>query len=119
MADPERYMKLKRPCVDCPFVVANHFPLGRERREGIAESLKFGETFSCHKTVVYRDDGEPDTTSSARCFGAASVLYKSRRPPMQIEQIAVRLGIAKPPTDRQLNNDSTYDNLDAFMEDDR
>ena len=119
MADPDKYMKLKQPCKDCPFVVANQFPLGLERRREIGKSLLAGETFSCHKTINYDNEGLPDTTSSARCFGAASVLYKSRRPPMQVEQIAVRLGIARPPTERQLCNPKTYDNLNAFMEDDR
>lgn len=114
MIDPfRRVLSLKKPCADCPFVVANAFPLAAERREQIAESLRGGKTFSCHKTVEY-GDGEPDATKAVRCFGAASVLEKGGDRPMQIEQVARRL---LPDIEPLPDCNGTYDSLDAFVAD--
>lgn len=109
-----KYLSLKKPCSDCPFVVANRFPLPTQRRQEIATDLRFGKTFSCHKTVEYTDDG-PDTTNSSRCFGAASVLHKGGNAPMQGDQLAVRLGIAEIKGD--LDRVDTFESLDAFTAD--
>ncbi|AZS07948.1 hypothetical protein PBI_GRAY_96 [Gordonia phage Gray] len=112
----KKYMALKKPCADCPFVKSVNFPLGITRRHEIADSLGRGETFPCHKTVTYDDDGYArHTGGESRCFGAASVLHKGGDAPMQAEQVAVRLGIADPPYDDQLETDRTYDSLNEFV----
>lgn len=110
----KKYLALKKPCADCPFVVQNAFPLARERRSGIAASLGRGETFSCHKTVEYTDDG-PVTDESSRCFGAASVLHKSGMSAMQAEQILTRLGYGEVNYD-SYNTDTTFATMQDFVE---
>jgi len=47
---------LKKPCDNCPFLREPYFHLGPDRREELADSLRRGMSFSCHKTVNYDDD---------------------------------------------------------------
>lgn len=113
----ERYMRLRRPCVDCPFVVKNEFPLTKERRKQIADSLRRSETFHCHKTIEYLDDDEGgyNTENSSRCFGAASVLHNEGRAPMLGEQIAVRLDMADAPVYPEPEDSGVYMSLQDFQ----
>lgn len=118
-SNPTKFLALRKPCKDCPFVVAVNFPLGIGRRQEIADSLARGETFPCHKTVTYDDDGSVIyNQGESRCFGAASVLYKSGHAAMQMEQIAARLGMGEFPQDEQLDIDDTYNTLEAFVDGD-
>lgn len=111
-----RFMALKKPCADCPFVVAHEFPLHASRRQEIAQSLRVGESFPCHKTVTYDDDGQVvRNRGESRCFGAASVLHKSGEAPMQLEQIAYRLGVADYNPDA-LDREDTFSTLEEFEE---
>lgn len=66
-----------------------------DRREDIADTLREGKTFSCHKTVHYTDDG-PDSSDAVQCFGAAASLHQSGLRPMQAQQIAERLRLVEP-----------------------
>ncbi|WP_155832210.1 hypothetical protein [Gordonia alkanivorans] len=114
-----KFLALVKPCRDCPFDTAVKFPLGIRRRSEIAEGLRRGETFFCHKTVNYDDDAlKNDCAVESRCFGAASVLHKNGLAPMQAEQVAVRLGIAQEPREELLETDRTYGSLDDFVLDD-
>lgn len=64
------------------------------------------------------DDGDEQTTdqsNASRCFGAASVLHKSGLAPMQMEQIAYRLGVADYNPDG-LDRDDTFSTLEDFEE---
>lgn len=117
MSNPVKFLALRKPCRDCPFVIAVNFPLGMDRRNEIANSLERGETFPCHKTVTYDDeDGSVIyNQGESRCFGAASVLHKGGHSPMQMEQIAYRLGMGELPEDEQLQIETTYDSLEAFV----
>ena len=114
MSDPRAYMRVVRPCKNCPFVADNEFPLSSARREEIADALTHGDTFFCHETIDYRD-GETDTGSASRCFGAASMLHRAGYPPMQTEQIIHRLGIADY-NPEQYERDDVYQTIESFLE---
>ena len=111
MNPAEQFLRVVRPCADCPFVVANNFPLDASRRREIARGLRQGGSFSCHKTVDDSEE-EPDVNGSSRCVGAASVAYKSGVI-SQVEQIAYRLGLANHNT-KVLERDDTFSSLEDF-----
>ena len=115
MTTPKEFLRVVRPCAHCPFVEANNFPLRKSRRKEIAESLRSGTTFFCHSTVDYTDEGADMSSSSGRCVGAASVLYRSGLPPMQNEQIIYRLRLAECNTS-VLDRDDTFPTLEDFEE---
>lgn len=61
---------LKTPCDQCPFRTdVPSFHLGARRAQGIAETLKGGNTFQCHKT----GDHNPQ-----HCAGALIALKKDQ-----------------------------------------
>lgn len=109
---------LKGPCSNCPFRSDKPFYLDEDRVTEIAESLRDGATFYCHKTVVYDDppesqdldpeasdacdDEESDPSFSGRitnraraCAGALATMEREGRP-NQIMRIAHRLGFYDP-----------------------
>lgn len=77
----DRY-RLTTPCTDCPFRTDKPFPLRRSPE--IAQALREGSTFDCHKTTHETGTGKP-----AFCAGALIVLEKSEGP-NQIMRIAER-----------------------------
>ena len=105
---PKDFLKLKAPCVDCPFRKDRNFPMRKKRRENIVASLKVGQTFPCHKEWT----GQPH---DPRCFGAASTLHKSGFPPVQMEQVATRLGLAPYPAKEWLLTPLTFNSLRDFI----
>lgn len=107
------FLALTQPCPDCPFRRDSPIRLRRGRREEIARALRAGDTFFCHKTVDYSGD-DPDTTDAARCYGAASVTFKTTGTVSQNEQIATRLGLGTPDTARY-ETTATYASLDHFQ----
>jgi len=73
--------KCTKPCGNCPFRRSVEFPLGAERRSGIAESLSNDfHNFPCHKTK-FAPSGAPLPDSAERhCVGALMVLEQIGRP---------------------------------------
>lgn len=64
-----------KPCADCPFRKEPYFHLSEGRREEIADALRAGGRFPCHKTVDYdaRENGGFDS-KSVFCAGAMAVM---------------------------------------------
>lgn len=97
---------LKGPCSNCPFRNDKPFYLGEDRVIEIAQSLRDGATFYCHKTLNMdaqddscdeEDEGNPTRDSAignrARaCAGALATMENEERP-NQIMRIAERLGL--------------------------
>lgn len=113
---PEEYFALTHACKHCPFRTDVPNYLDRRRKEDIANALRRGEEFVCHKTVDYSDSDEVDNTAedletndgqdNARaCAGARSVAHKEGVV-SQMEQIATRLGftVAVPQSDNLTYN---------------
>jgi len=93
------YCKLARPCGGCPFTTDDRFKgLSVDRRREIADSLRRGESFTCHRTVDgFDDDGEAVLGDRARlCAGARATLEVAGEREPQILQIARRLGVDVP-----------------------
>ena len=88
---------MKRPCVSCPFRrgMGERFQLRPQR----LQSIKRANSFQCHKTVDYDEDGdgEPGGDKAQQCVGLMAVLHRIKLP-NQIMQIAERLGGFNPET---------------------
>ena len=111
------HMNLKKPCGEmCPFR-RDCLPgwLGHDRAKGIALALEDGAVFSCHKTVNYDDDDEPNrsTSNHEHCAGAMLTLMKEGRENTWM-QVAERLGYWD--RSRMEDEGNTFDNLDEFIE---
>lgn len=107
--------KLKSPCANCPFRTDKYFHLTHQRAQDIADSLRDGGDFPCHKTLDYSLPGGPDRNGPGvqRCAGMLIVMEKSEGP-NQIMRIAERLRLYDP---TRLDMDApVYDSLDAFVE---
>ena len=111
-------MKLhpKPPCDDCPFRVAPRFHFDEDRACEIAQALRRGESFSCHKTLDYSESAGAVTPQTRHCAGAMLVLEKEGRP-NQLMQVAQRLGCYDAEGLRQASRHvPVYADLDAFAE---
>ena len=95
--DSQHFFDLVRPCGACPFRSDKDFFLPVERKEQIAESLRVGEAFTCHKTLEYTDEGPHHIDRSRACAGAAGTLANEGLPEQQNRQVASRLGFPVPP----------------------
>jgi hypothetical protein len=86
--------ELVRPCKDCPFRSDITFYLTPKRVREILDSITTRQqTFSCHKTNSFEDDGEiVETKDSQHCAGAMILLERINRP-NQMMRIAERLRI--------------------------
>ena len=88
--------RLQKVRADCPFRRDVPFHgLDTERVEEIAESLRAGASFHCHKTLDYDADGDPVVESSQVCAGALATMEKGREP-NQSMRVAERLGLYDP-----------------------
>jgi hypothetical protein len=107
-------MDMKRPCAQCPFRYDVPGYLTGRRAEEIADALLSDQSFACHKTVEYDDDGEGDVTGeSQHCAGAAIWLEHQERP-NQWMRISKRLGFYDPSA---LDMESpVFDDYYAFIE---
>lgn len=84
---------MPRPCQNCPFSKKQPGFLGKARATEIAEGLNHGESFSCHKTLDYKDgNGRAISGVTVMCAGAALLLENIDKP-NQLMQLAQRLGI--------------------------
>ncbi len=111
---------MKSPCENCPFRsdLRPPFFLRRSRAEEIAESLRRGESFHCHKTVNYDDawDGKI-TETSLLCAGALLVLdAESSMFASQMLRIAARLGRFDPDEDIDHASAQVFGDLDEFVD---
>ena len=101
---------LKKPCDNCPFRTDIDFPLRKGRRAEIANELRSGGTFSCHKTIDY-DKG--NTNKESHCVGALlvidseGILYQN-----QMVRIAERLGLFN--SNNLVNDGIVFDDLYEF-----
>jgi hypothetical protein len=86
--------ELRTPCPKCPFRRDVKPYLRRDRAQEIADSLtRQQQTFPCHLTVEYGDDGEEIYgTHEQHCAGALIILEAMNRP-NQMMRIAERMGV--------------------------
>lgn len=106
--------RLTTPCGDCPFRTDRPFPLTAQRATEIAECLRGGGDFPCHKTLDYDGTGEPDINGprAQRCAGMLIVMERSGDR-NRIMQIAERLGLYDP---RRLDMAApVFPSLDAWV----
>lgn len=105
---------LKRPCKHCPFREDIEPYLPEWRAEEIANSLRSGATFPCHKTTAHDEDsGEAhETRNSQFCAGALIVLELGEEP-NQMMRIGERLGLYD---HKKLDMESpVYSDLNEFV----
>lgn len=88
---------MQTACVACPFRsdIQPYLPIARVRQ--IVQSITVEQqTFSCHKTNDFDDDGNTvETPRSQHCAGAMAFLLQ-RGQPNQMMRIAMRLGMFDP-----------------------
>lgn len=101
---------LHRPCDECPFR-SDCLPawLGRERAQEISETLRGGNTFSCHKTG--RDEARDN---EQHCAGALLVLRRDQGGFSGAVSLACAVGWLEP--DRLDESAPVFDSLDEFIE---
>ncbi len=106
---------LTKPCKDCPFNYTKKGYLSEARAKEIGEALLYGDqTFTCHKTNSFDEEGNTvETEKSEHCAGAMIFLEAQDRP-NQMMRISERLGLY----DRtKLDMRATvFDGLDLFVE---
>lgn len=106
---------LTSPCDSCPFVVSVNFCLTPSRAREIADVLRGGGTFSCHKTIDYdaEEEGRANDRKAVHCAGAL-LLTERDCGPNQMHRIAERLGIYDPSKlDREAD---VFKDFDQFIE---
>jgi hypothetical protein len=82
------------PCPKCPFRYDVKPYLSPDRCEEILDSITHQQqTFACHETTAFDDDGEPvQSDSEQHCAGALILLEKIEQP-NQMMRICERLGM--------------------------
>jgi hypothetical protein len=107
------YFARTKPCVRCPFRVTLPIPLHPERAEEIADGLRMGGSFPCHKTTKHDDDGEYlPSRDEMHCAGATIILEKMGEP-NQMMRVAERVG-AYDPAALDLDTEDVFDDLDDW-----
>lgn len=97
--DPfKHYLRLKRPCANCPFLKQGAIKLDPNRLPGIKRDLLADDhsSFDCHKVTHSQkggtfndDDGEyTPSGNEAMCAGAAAFLWREGR-----SNMAMRFGL--------------------------
>lgn len=113
------FFTMTRPCKNCPFLASKYFPLNPGRRAEIAASLLCDQSFPCHQTTKFDDEGEQVITGKEQfCVGALITMAKQDiLHHHQMVRIADRLGLFSP---ENLNlNAPVYSSLDDFARDER
>lgn len=88
---------LKKPCKHCPFRTdCRKGWLGESRADEIADSLERQQSFPCHETTEFYEDGEAVQTPEEEHCAGAMILLQSLGIPNQMMRIAHRLGIFNP-----------------------
>jgi len=84
---------LKTPCNNCPFRTDVMFYLSNERVEEICTSLTAeDQTFACHKTTKFGDDGEAMQHKGENHCAGALIMLEHMDKPNQMMRIAERCG---------------------------
>lgn len=111
--------RLKKACSNCPFRADTPFyGLRPARVREIADSLRHGDTFSCHKTLDYSTESTEETGAPAHtaktqfCAGALATMERAGAP-NQAVRIAERLGIYDP-TEFDAASIPVYESLDEW-----
>ena len=93
MTDPQKYFSLKSPCGQCPFRTDRPFHLRTSRVVEICDSLMMGQSFPCHKTTEFDDDGACIPHDGERHCAGATIMLESMNKPNQIMRVAERIGL--------------------------
>lgn len=95
---------LTRPCGDCPFRSDRPFHLRPDRVREILGNTRKGarrwwpaQSFPCHKTIEYTDDGTVIPDTAQQCAGVMAILHRENRP-NDAMQIGERFGLWDPAT---------------------
>lgn len=106
-----------KPCNNCPFRAdTKPFPLGRDRRQQIADALLNDAAFGCHKTTSFDEDGIYKwTEKESPCVGAARLIENELGD--VAANVAFRMAIAFKKFDRNEIDYSvpTLDTVEAFV----
>lgn len=120
---PRSPFRLRKVCSTCPFRADEEFMgLSAERVSEIADSLRSGSSFHCHKTLDYDREFEteeeeasvmgPVVESSQICAGALATMEKGGEA-NQSMRIAERLGLYDP-TEFDWEGQPVHEGLDAW-----
>ena len=108
---------LKRPCGDCPFLRGSDFETSmvRGRAQDIADGLRGGGEFACHKTTGVRG-GSGNPRDRRFCAGALGTMEnEGTAVENQMFRIGVRLGLIEDPEDAEWLGE-VYDSLDDWVD---
>lgn len=104
---------LKRPCPACPFRSDIEQYITDERKEEIADSLRAGADFLCHKTIEHDEDGEGVRTRDSEFCAGALITMENEGFGNQLMRIGERLGMYRRD---ELDYDSpVYASLDEWV----
>lgn len=107
--------RLRKVCDNCPFRNDAPFYLDPRRVVEIEQALERGETFHCHKTIEYTDEGDAEIKDKTQmCAGAIATITKGGTANATL-QIGERLGIRDP---EEFDHESmpTYNSLAEWRE---
>ncbi len=93
---------MKKPCDNCPFVIAHEFPLTADRIRELEAHVDGG--FPCHQTVDYGSwdecedpDGEGrDRTKEVHCLGHLILQWNEWKGFGNLAALAAGMGMFKP-----------------------
>lgn len=84
---------LKQPCNNCPFRTDVDFYLDDHRVQEICDSItRNQQTFACHKTTRFDDDGETVPHKKEQHCAGALIMLEHMNQPNQMMRIAERCG---------------------------
>jgi hypothetical protein len=117
---------LRASCANCPFrtdLAGGHY-LTHDRAREIADGLREGATFHCHKTTVYGDDGEGDPEGtlvadhrSQACAGALGTMLRERGGQGYWPQdVRMAIGFGWYDPERMDKRDPLYDSLSDWVD---
>lgn len=87
------HFDMKAPCEKCPFRTDVKPYLNRDRAQEIADSLFPGQqTFPCHETTQFDDEGECVVTEKEQHCAGAMIMLEAMNRPNQLMRISERLG---------------------------
>ncbi len=82
------------PCPMCPFRCDIKPFLRRDRAREISDALtRQQQTFACHKTTEFADDGESIPTADEQHCAGALIMLEAINKPNQLMRISERLGM--------------------------
>lgn len=92
-----RAMGLKRPCRKCPFRLDAPRYLSPQRYRQLAGALlEEGQSFWCHETIDYGDEGHARFDTTSRVCAGAMIWLRHQGRSNQVMQVMERLGVFDP-----------------------